>query len=145
MLRRPDLGQMLDQISQMLATTRAKLSKLPLTELPPDTLERVNELETMVSQYVDLSERLCISLGYQKGDLESILKDPSRFKESDQRTIARATQLQAEANKTYHNLSLLMQAVKKIGNMRSLDPKKRSAERAKKFGRVGGRKGWTPM
>ncbi len=145
MLRRPNLGQMLEEVSKMLETTRSKISKMPATEIPPDTMERVNQLETMVSQYVELSERLFTSIGYKKGDLEAILKDPSRFKEGDQRTMARAAQLQEEASRTYHNLTLVMQAVKKIGNLRSEDPKKRAAERVKKFGRVGGRRGWTPM
>lgn len=145
MLRRPNLGIMLDQISRMLETTRKTLTSLPSKEIPAGTIERVNELETMVGQYVDLSERLFVSMGYKKGELEAIVKDPSRFKESDQRTIARASKLKEEASSTYHNLSLIMQAVKKIGNLRSDDPKKRSAERAKKFVRIGGRKGWTPM
>ena len=145
MNRRPDLGRMLDQITEMLETTRAKLSKLPAKEVPLETIERVNQLEAMVGQYVDLSERLFVSLGYKQGQLASILKDPSGVKESDRRTIERAKNLKAEVTYTYHHLSVIMDTIKKIGNTRSDDPKKRAAARAKKFGRMGGRKGWTPM
>lgn len=143
MLRRANLSQLLDQITKMLEMTNA--AKKNDSPLPPGIEERVSELERIVSEFCTLSERMFKSAGYQQGELESLVKESKGIEERDQRTLQRAAQLQQEAGKTYFNLSLAMQVAKTVGNLRSEDPKKRAQERQKRFGRVGGRKGWTPM
>lgn len=144
MLKRASMTLLLDQINRMMDTPSRQRAK-PNSPIPPNVQERLNELEKTVSEFVDLSEQMFAKYGYQKGDLEALLRNPGVFQQSEQRVLQRAAQLKEQATSAYHNLSLAVQAVRKMGNIKSEDPAKRKQERQKRFGRVGGRKGWTPM
>ena len=144
MLRKPNLVSLLDQITQILEM-KSKIKDKLVAELPPDIEQEVAEMEKFVNEFAAVSEQLFKSLGYKPGELEALLQDPSRLEARDQAVIQRAGKLKTEASATETLLGTALEAAKKIGNLRSDDPSKRAQERKKRLGRIGGRKGWTPM
>ncbi len=143
--RKTALDMVLDHLEEVLRLTRD--GKLPDKPLPKDINKQVDELERVVSEFTQLSERLLKELGVSEQESQRVMREgPKHLSDGDARTLKRSSSLLSEARQKYAKLGFIIEAAKRRGDIDLGKGKKATGQaRKKKFRRVGGKRTWMPM
>lgn len=146
MAEKSALQVVLEQVKRLLQDAEDK--KLPTGDLPNGIKERLNDLERVVSEFTDLSEKLLRKMGASPDEIAHAMAHPSKhLNESDAATLKLGNELMQKARRKHAQLSFVLKAVKARGatNLRTGKDLILGKSRQKKFRRVGGKDSWMPM
>jgi uncharacterized protein YoxC len=140
------LQVVLEQVKRLLQETEDR--KIRGGPVPAEVKEQVADLEKIVSEFTDLSEKLLQRLGATPQEIQMATSRPSsHLSEEDAKVLQTGNTLLQQAKRKYAHLSLLMRAVKSRGevNVNTGKSKVIGKARQKKFRRIGGKDSWRPM
>lgn len=139
------LQVVLERLKEVLEISEEKT--IPTSPLPTGVKERVADLEKVVSEFTDLSEKLLRKMGATAQEIAPTSKQNNFLQEQDLATLQLGNELAQRARRKYSQLSFILRAVKSRGQI-NLNTGKETflgKARRKKFHRIGGKDHWKPL